>query len=84
MTEQEIEKLNSGRIMREASMVLLPQLKTMRDGVIGRITQAHREPGPGVDNLLRALAAELTVLTDLINKLDRNNKETDARERKIT
>jgi len=78
--EKEIEKLNQGRLLREAGQVLLPLLSRMKEGVLGRITAAHRMNTPGA---LPAYAAELAVLTELEAKIKMNEKETEIREAKL-
>jgi hypothetical protein len=78
--EREIEKLNSGRILREASKQLLPFLDHMRRDCIARICTAHKEQE---HQSLAAHAAELSVLEDLRAKIERSNKETEKREEKI-
>lgn len=83
MTEQEekdIEKLNSGRILREASRELLPFLNQMREDAIANIVNGHR----GGDYAhLPTYAAELCVIDALRSKITRSNKETERREGKL-
>lgn len=77
MTEGDLEKLNQGRLLREASQHLLPLLQEMKDAVLSRIVIAHRA---GEQALLPAAAAELSVIESLRTKINRNNQETARRE----
>lgn len=81
--ERELDKLNSGRLLRDASKELLPLLLRQKEEVIAKIVMAHKAHNSDIDNELRGYAAELSVVTDLANKLTRNNKETAHREGKL-
>jgi len=80
VTERELEQLNQGRVLRDASQALLPLLHSMKTGVIGR-TVAHFRAGE--TEKLITLAAELSVITELETKLTQNNAVTAAREGKL-
>lgn len=81
--EREIEKLNEGRLLRDAGQVLLPILSQMKARVLARIILSHREMHVhGTQNLL-AYSAELSVLEELTSKITRNNNETARREEKF-
>lgn len=78
--EKEIEKLNAGRILREASRELLPFLESLKVSALAGIIQAHRASEP---EKLPTYAAELSVIETLLSKITRNNKETEHREGKL-
>lgn len=78
--ERDIEKLNAGRILREASRELLPFLLTLRENALAGIVQSHRGNEPAK---LPAYAAELSVIDILISKITRSNRETEHREGKL-
>jgi len=78
--ELEIEKLNRGRLLRDASSHLLPLLLTMKEAAVSQVVSAFK--GRKLEEL-PALAAELSCLSDLITKITSNNKDTEKRERKL-
>lgn len=80
MTEQEVEKLNQGRLLREAGQILLPILNQMRARVLARVVLCHRD---GDATKLPAAAAELSVIEELTNKITRNDRETAQREARV-
>ena len=78
--EKEIEKLNQGRLLRDAGQVLLPLLAQMKLATLAKITGAHRT---GMTQALPTFAAELTVITDLEAKIKQNEIVTEQREKKL-
>lgn len=80
MTEKEVEKLNGGRLLRDAATHLLPLLEEMREQQVVLIVQAHRA---GNREALPTHAAELSVIESLRGKITRSNKETEIREGKL-
>lgn len=77
MTERDVERLNSGRLLRDAGQVLLPILASMKVGVQGRMIAHFRA---GELTMLTALTAELAVITELETKITQNNHATAKRE----
>lgn len=81
MTEQEAEKLGRGKLIREAAGAMLPLYARMREDVITKIIQAHRDPTQ--QGMLPSYAAELSVLAELTAKVRRSNTETNLLEEKL-
>lgn len=80
MTEVELEKLNSGRLLRDAGQHLLPLLQEMKEACLARTVNAHRSMYAEGKEVLIACAAELSVIEQLRTKINRNNQETARRE----
>ena len=80
LTEAETTKLNTGRLMRAESDLILPLLQTKQALVIGKIVADFRA---GHHDKLLGHAAELATLADMKNEITRKIKEGEALERKM-
>ena len=80
LTEAETAKLNTGRLMRAESDLILPLLQTKQALVIGKIVADFRA---GKHEFLLAHAAELSTLADMMTTINRKIKEGEALERKM-
>ena len=80
LTEQEQQKLNTGRMMRAESDLLLPLLQTKQAAVLGKIVYSFKA---GKHEELIALAAELSTLSDMKSEITRKIKEAESLERKM-
>lgn len=80
LTEAEIEKLNRGRLLRDASSELIPLLAAKRTQALARLITHFRA---GELAMLTPLAAELSVLAELEGNILRSNKETAYTEGKL-
>jgi hypothetical protein len=80
MTEQELEKLNAGRLLRDAGQVLLPILANKKASIVSRMCSHFRA---GELHMLTPLTAELCVITELETNISQNNNVTAMREGKL-
>lgn len=80
ITPEEFEKLSSGRLLREAAHAMIPLYAKMREDIIARIIQCHKDPS--LKENLPGYAAELSVLSDLTGMLKRNDTATTRMEEK--
>lgn len=80
LTEAEQEKLNTGRMMRAESDVLLPLLQTKQTLVVGKIVAAFRA---GETDKLIPLAAELSTIFEMKITIGQKIKEAEHLERKM-
>lgn len=80
LTEQEQEKLNTGRLMRAESDLILPLIDTKQAVVVGAIVSAFRA---GSYDRLTGLAAELTTLFEMRNQIKQKIKTAEGLERKL-
>lgn len=78
--EREIERLNEGRMLRDAGQVLLPILANKRNSITARLCHHFRA---GELGMLTPLVAELCVITELESNIAQNNKVTAIREGKL-
>ena len=80
LTEKEQQTLNTGRVMRAESDVILPLLQTKQDLVIARIVAHFRE---GDRDKVFAAAAELSILREMRSNIASKIKEAEHYERKM-
>ncbi len=80
LTEKEQQKLNTGRMMRAESDLILPLLDTKQALVIGKIVSAFRA---GDYQALTGHAAELSTISEMKTEITQKIKVAEALERKI-
>lgn len=80
LTEREQEKLNTGRMFRAESDMLLPMLQTKTAVVVGKIVAAFKSGGKPYEFL--AYAAELSTLSDMKAEISRKITEANHLEEK--
>jgi len=80
ITEQEQQKLNTGRSLRAETEVLFPLLGTKQALVISKLVAAFRA---GQHEQLLPLVAELSTLDSMRSDITRKIKEAEAIERKL-
>ena len=80
LTEAEQQKMNTGRLMRAESDLILPLLQTKQTLVIGKIVADFRS---GKHENLIGHAAELSMISEMKNDITRKIKEGEALERKM-
>ncbi len=79
LTETEQQKLNTGRMMRAESDLLLPLLQTKQALAIGKLIAAFRA---GETNFV-SHAAELSMIDSMKNEITQKIKAAEAIERKL-
>ncbi len=80
ITEAEQQKLNTGRLMRAESDMILPMLATKQTLVIANIVAAFKA---GAYERLTAHAAELSTLSDMKAEITSKIRQAEAIERKL-
>lgn len=81
MTEKEAQAINTGRLLRAESDVMLPMLAERREHAVQKILLYFRS---GEFEKIRDCAAELCVMDDLQNKIKNKIRAADAAERRMT
>jgi hypothetical protein len=79
LSEKEQQQLNTGRMMRAESDLILPLLQTKERIVIGKIVASFRA---GEYGALTGHAAELSTLDSMKNEITQKIKLAEALERK--
>ena len=80
LTEQEQQKMNTGRLMRAESDLILPLLQTKQTLIVAKIVAAFKA---GHTEMLTAHAAELSIIYDMRTEITRKIKEAEGLERKM-
>ncbi len=80
LTEAEQTKLNTGRLMRAESDMLLPMLATKQGLVIAKIVGSFRSGDYGS---LTAHAAELSMISEMRAEITNKIKQAEVLERKM-
>lgn len=80
LTESEQQKLNTGRLLRAESDMILPLLQTKERLVIAKIVSAFKA---GQQDMLWAHSAELSTIHDMRNEISQKIKVAESLERKV-
>lgn len=80
LTEHEQKKLDTGRMMRAESDLILPLLQTKQTLVIGKIVNSFRQ---GDYASLTGHAAELSTIESMKSEITQKIKQAEAIERKV-